>query len=383
MNLDDVHHHLTQRCILVAMIVLLLFTGSAQAQQGAITLDMGIIDGVTLTPDNIATFTVQSSLPAATDADITGTVRYRQSGKWLRYTCRTRLQPGLNRIESGNLRLLYESSDASMKELFLSYKVLPQGTFQYCVAIEPVSARGERIAGSGDEQCLISKSEDLFLINLVDPENNAKLYERNPVFSWVVNYPFASQLTYRIRIAEVKPGQNNVAAISRNNPVYAESNLPQTTTTYPVYGKPLELFQPYAWTVDAYFKGLLLGGAEPWRFTIVEDSELVSVPTEQAYYEFEKHEGDVRIYAPGTLKLKYFSERQNDTLTVALFNDKGLEIAWPEKRLALALGDNRLVLPLMELVDLQHKKNYVARITTEIGKRYEVRFRYINPLFIK
>jgi hypothetical protein len=250
------------------------------------------------------------------------------------------------------------------------------------VNISPVGSSGEIVAGEEITDCLYQRSEDLFLINLVDPENNAKLYEHYPVFSWIVNYPFASQLTYRIRVAEIKDGQNVVNAVTRNNPVYTESNLPQTTTTYPVYSTPLKTFQDYGWTVDAYYRGILLGGAESWKFTIVEDSELKSITPEQAYYEFEKHKGDVRINAIGVIKLKYNTERQRDTLSVALFDENGKEVNWPEKQYSLSLGDNRIILPLKEKADLRHRTNYTLRVVTKHGKQYEVRFRYINPTFL-
>lgn len=365
----------------VLLVLLLHAGGAAQAQTGSATVDMSMLDGLAITPDNMLGFTIQSSLPAGTGAEIKGLIRYRQTGKWLRYSCQTRLQPGLNRIDAGSVRLSYTRSDAALQELFVNYKMLPQGTYQYCVEIVPLSAAGERVAGGGDEQCVINKSEDLFLINLVDPENNAKIHERNPVLSWIVNYPFASQLTYRIRVAEVKQGQTNVTAITRNNPVYAESNLPQTTTTYPVYAKQLELFQPYAWTVDAYFKGLLLGGAEPWRFTIVEDSEMVAVPVDIAYYQIDGQNSKSSLIAVGELKLKSTIHINSDTLQVLVSDVNGRKVKQLVESFPLVFGENLIRLECR--FALRHKQHYQVQLVGQAGNKVILPFVYYNPDFVE
>lgn len=374
------------RTIVFGALLLMLLNagGAAIAQTGSVTVDMSPLDGLAITPDNMLGFTIQSSLPAATNAEIKALIRYRQTGKWLRYSLQTRLQPGLNRIDGGSVRPIYTQSDAALKELFVTYKVLPQGTYQYCIEIDPLSAAGERVAGSGDEQCVINKSEDLFLINLVDPENYAKIHERNPVLSWIVNYPFASQLTYRIRVAEVKQGQNNVTAITRNNPIYAESNLPQTTTTYPVYAKPLELFQPYAWTVDAYFKGLLLGGAEPWRFTIVEDSEMTALPRFSPFVDIRMEQDAAFYYAVGSVKLKYVQQDlPKDSLSLMLMTEEGKILDRPRAVLVAGLGDNRFEVDLKGQVGMKHLKRYRLVVTNALKERFELRFKYVNPDFLQ
>ncbi len=364
------------------LLLLLSVAGGRLHAQVAMMLNLSPLDGITLTPDNVFGFAVQSNMPAATEAVVKGSLRYREGGHYFSYTFRTTLRPGMNRFDGASIRPEWTFSGSAFRELFQDYRVLPQGTYEYCVSISPLGSNGEVKAGEEISECLYNKADDLFLINLVDPDNNAKLHEHYPVFSWIANYPFASQLTYRIRVAEIKEGQNAVNAVVRNNPVYTESNLPQTTTTYPVYGTPLKTFQSYGWTVDAYYKGILLGGAEPWKFTIVEDSELVGVPREQAYYEFEKHHGDTRLYAVGELKFKYITELQHDTLHFELFSAEGKQIANWKKTEVLRLGDNRIILPLGDK-ECKHKMQYTIKITAENGKSYSIPFTYINPLYLQ
>jgi hypothetical protein len=217
----------------------------------------------------------------------------------------------------------------------------------------------------------------------VTPENDAKIYEYNPMLAWVVNYPFASELTYKLRVAELKEGQNPQNAITRNNPMYKDDHVMTTGTVYPVTAKPLQKWQPYVWTVDAYYKGILLGGAEVWKFTIVDDSELVAASRNQSYYEFEKHIGDTRLYAVGEVKLKYISDLNSDTLSVTILKSDGEPANSRTFTFPMRLGDNRIILEIYDKVNLKHKEKYSLKIIRGDKKEFIVPFTYINPLFIK
>jgi hypothetical protein len=364
---------------LCLLLFVLFRAGSAMAQSTLINLSA--LDGVGLTPENIFSYAIQSTAPSGVEALVKGTVRYRQSGLSFSYSFRTTLRPGMNRIEGSAVHPDWSFSSGALRDLFLDYRVMPEGTYEYCVTVTPVGSNGELIAGGEASECLYNRSEDLFLINLLEPDNDAKIYEHYPVFSWVVNYPFAAQLTYRIRVAEMKEGQNTVSAVSRNNPVYTESSLPQTTTTYPVYGTPLKTAQPYAWTVDAYYKGILLGGAEPWKFTIIEDSEMVEVPRDPSYYDVMKLQDRSAIYAVGTLKLKYTSAIKLDSLrfSLATANGKSVKLQLPAR--VMHYADNLLELDLRD--KLQHKGKYIITLTNNDGAAYPIPFIYYNPLFVK
>ena len=369
--------------LLLVLFCLLSLPYAGSAQGKDIVINLAPIDGLQLSPDNLFSFGIQSGMPGSVNAAVKGTLRYRQSGLSFSYTFNTVLRPGMNMPDGNAIHPVWTFSSGAFRELFQDYKCLPEGTYEYCVSVAPLNAAGEHGTGGESSECLYGKSEDIFLINLVSPENNAKLYEHYPVFSWVVNYPFASQLTYRIRVAEIKEGQNTVGALTRNNPVYQESNLPQTTTTYPVYGTPLKTFQPYGWTVDAYYKGILLGGAEPWKFTIVEDSEMASVPRETSFLDMKREAGGNLVYAVGVLKLKYVLEDYKSDLLTLQLTDGTQEIKLPADTLSAVRGDNRYSLDLSENPRLVHKKQYSLYVASANGEHYKVVFTYINPDFLK
>jgi hypothetical protein len=368
--------------ITALMLVLLLVTVKGFSQ-GDIFVNMAMVDGVDLTPDNLLSFQVQSGLTKSSHSLIKGNIKFRNSDLRIAYRFEYDLKPGLNIIPANAIRPQFEYSSQALRELFEQYKKLPEGIYEYCVSVKPDYNLNESTPGPVYNECVYHKSQDVFLINLIDPDNDAKIYEYNPMLSWTVNYPFASELKYRVRVAEIREGQNTTGAINRNNPIYDEKNLMQMSIVYPVYGKPLQKNQPYAWTVDAYYKGILLGGAEPWKFTIIEDSLLVPVSSNQSYFDFAGHRGETSIYAVDTIKLKYRTYEASDTLKLTIKDLKGKVIQFKTSDYKLMSGMNFIALDLPGKTNLQHSKDYILFIRTSAGQKFEVPFKYLNPLYIK
>jgi hypothetical protein len=367
----------------ILVCAMLLQASVSSHGQTEIFVNMAMVDGVDLTPDNLLSFQIQSSLQQTSHSLIKGNIKFRNSELRIAYKFEYDLRPGLNIIDANMVHPQYEYSSQALRELFTQYKKLPEGLYEYCVSVKPNYNINEPVPGNTYDECVYHKSQDIFLITLVDPDNDAKIYEYNPMLSWSVNYPFASELKYRLRVAEIKEGQNTVAAINRNNPVYDEKNLMQLSQIYPVYAKPLQKNQPYAWTVDAYYKGLLIGGAEPWKFTIIEDSLLVAVSSNQAFYEFTGHHGETSIYAIDTIKLKYRTYETSDSLALGIKDIEGKEIKFKTTTYKLEPGTNYIALDLPGNVVLSHFKDYVLYIQTAKGKTFQVPFKYVNPLFLK
>ena len=364
---------LQQLCLLLSC---LLLTVTAQAQVNAITINLGGVDGLELTPDNIFNYQIQSTAARSTQVTVQGQVRFKAHPELaFSYTFPCTIRPGINQLSAATIHPQWTFTSGAMRDLFLNYKKLPEGTYQYCVSLTIPGGGGETNT-TDYQECLYGKEDDLFLINLVTPEDNAKITEYNPMLGWVVNYPFASELSYKLRLVEIKDGQNTVNAVTRNNPIYTESNLQQTSQVYPVYAKQLQPWQPYGWTVDAYFKGILLGGAQPWKFTIVVDSILNALPRTRSYYEFAAHYGENGIYAIGTIKLKYVNNVDSNALS---FHITGSSVNL--KPVSLLPGDNRIDIDIQNS-GLKNLGNYQLEITEKPGKKYIVPFIYFNPDFL-
>jgi hypothetical protein len=369
--------------ILFVLLGLYLLSIPSKAQQ-TYSVDLSLIDGIELNPDNIFNYRIDNRSNQSQQVEITGRLYYRRSALNFTYKYSTLLQPGINTISKNTIPSpSWTFSETALRELFLNYNKLPQGTYEYCVTVNPRKPGSEQPDPNEPSACTYQTVEDLFLINLITPENDAKIYEYNPMLAWVVNYPFASELSYKLRVAELKQGQNPQNAITRNNPMYKDDHVMTTGAIYPVAAKPLQKWQPYVWTVDAYYKGILLGGAEVWKFTIVDDSELVAVPRDQSYLNIKLEAARSELYAIGALKLKYILEDLNqDVLQLNLFDNSGKKIKLPEKELQAVYGDNRYILDFKEKIFLKHFQKYRLEIVSITGEKFVILFKYINPELI-
>lgn len=350
-----------------------------------VVINMGVLESLEVTPDNIFNYQLVNNESQTQKVTVTGTLVYKQSGLRLSYKYNTTLQPGANHISSDMvLDPHWQFSNSALKDLFLLYKKLPQGTYEYCVSVALDNHNSEQQFEDPIDACVYYTVNDIFLINLVTPEDDAMIYEYNPLLSWVVNYPFASELSYRIRLVQQQKGQSNEQAVTRNNPIYTEKNLLGTGLVYPVTAKPLEPHMPYVWTVDAYYKGLLLGGTEAWKFTIVEDSILKPVPVETSYLDVRREWGAVPLTVVGELKLKYvLNEKRRDVLQLKLYQGKGKEVDLKSNHWDVTYGDNRTILDFKNDSGLKHGKTYDLTVTNTAGLRYVVSFTYMNPDFIE
>lgn len=366
------------------MIMLMTVTQKTVAQE--IIVNTAMLEGLDITPDNMWGFQVQSMASENIRCRIDGSIVFRNSGHSIKFNFLHTIRPGLNLFDPAMINPAWTFSSSALRELFMDYKVLPQGTYQYCISITPNATTAESVDGGKVDDCIYKQSKDIFSITLLEPENDARLYEYNPMLTWVATYPFVSELTYRIRVTEIKDGQNTENAVVRNNPVYSENNLVPTGILYPVYAKPLQTWQPYAWTVDAYYKGILLGGAQPWKFTIVEDSILQALPDESSYIDINIDEGANTYYAVGQVKLKYSENDflQNELKVKFIRNGKEIknaEMLWPVQR-----GVNFNTYDLSDF-NLKHNAEFEVSIEYKNVKstqnKQEIKFKYVNPDFVK
>lgn len=351
--------------------------------QENIIINASMIDGIELSKQNVLSYQILSTLNYSISADVHGSIIYRNSDMRINYTYSIKLNPGVNDVSANTMNVNWTYSSVGLRELFQDYNKLPAGTYQYCIKVSPKNVTGELEKGNESEECTYNKMDELFLINLIDPENDAKLYETNPSLSWIANYSFSADLTYKIKIAEIKKGQNTLTAISRNNPIYTESGLRQNTLIYPNSARELVVNQPYAWTVDAYYKGILLGGAEPWKFTLIEDTLKETIPKVLDYVDIRREKGEVTLWAIGVFKLKYdLDEKRFDNLTFEVKDMKGKVLKGQENVKKVVYGDNRIDLDLSSVSGMKHRKKYFLSVTNTQGQTYTLPFNYINPELI-
>lgn len=377
---------LRPRFLLQLLLIVSIAIPSGKVIAQNIIVNTAMLEGLDITPDNMWGFQVQSLDAENISCTVDGSIIFRSSGHSIKFSFPYTVKPGLNTFDPAMINPKWTYSSSALQELFTYHKILPQGTYRYCITIAPKPISGEQRGAGQADDCIYKQSKDLFSITLLEPENDAKIYEYNPMLTWIATYPFVNELTYKIRVAEIRNGQSTENAITRNNPVYSENNLIPNSIIYPVYAKPLRVWQPYAWTVDAYFKGILLGGAQPWKFTIVEDSVMKALPKESSYIDINIDKGNNVYYAVGKIKLRY---AENDLLKNELsvkIMKKGSEVKikdglWPVQR-----GVN---FKEYDLTDYRfgHNEAFEVIIERRNSKSNQItqtiKYKYVNPDFVK
>ncbi len=367
---------------IVSFLLFVIFGLCNQAfAQDKFILNLASLGGQKLTQSTLHRFTILNTTNKTELITVKGTIKMRSSRAHLSYQYQASLKPGTNQMHVLARGIQYTFSSPSLEKLFRQHGQLPNGEYEYCVDLFEPGGEGLNALGS---DCLYDEYQEMFLINLMEPEDKAKIDELYPMFSWVVNSPLISALTYRIRVAEVKQGQRPSNAIMRNRPVYEQGGLRFLTQTYPVTAKSLKYFQPYAWTVDAFYKDILLGSAETWEFIIINDSLMKGVPRRPSYVEVNRETGQYEVYAIGLLKLKYFENiLRSQSLKFELYTKSGKRLKLKPSTWAVTKGENRMDLSFKAAgVMLKHYKQYVLKIKAE-NKEYNILFKYINPDFIK
>lgn len=368
----------------ILAVLLMIFTcctKTATAQETfLLQLDGTIVPGQPRV--DLLNYTVISQAAAPVRVRLKGALRFYNAADYIRYEKEVVLQSGLNLIREVAAPVALQFSGNALRELYTTHGKLPLGRMEYCVTIEEYRRNGEQMGWQpARQECTFINNDDLFMIELLLPEDGAKLKEFHPQLGWMVNSPLAGELTYRLMLAPKQQHQSKQDAIKRNRLQYDEKNIAGMFQVYPVYAKPLVYDQPYVWNVEAYYKGYLMGTAVPWEFVILPDTLRDSVAYSSAYLDIMKDVGTYNVIAPGVLKLRYeLKMSAADSLTFSLLDkdQQPMKFKVPVDG-SMKYGDNRMVIDFYNHQPLKHKKKYTLLVSGRHFKDRRIEFTYYNP----
>ncbi len=363
------------RYLVFVMFLLVSITTKGQYQ-----INLSALESLPLTPQNILSYSIVSGAGNNRTVLLKGVVKYKNTGAQISYTANYTLQPGMNVLNTQLLHPIWQYSSSSLKELFTQFNTIPSGVYEYCVSVCDANGSSGENGQPCTEECIYNKTDDLFNIQLIDPEDKAKINTFYPQLTWIANSSLSSQLNYRLRVAALKKGQNGLNAILRNTSMYDQKQLYANTLMYPATARPLQTKQSYVWMVDAYYKDLLLGSSEVWQFEIEEDTVYAGTPVSRSHIDIRREEGKTIQYAQGELKIKYILDKtRKDILSIDVATSEGKVLK--QIKLEAKYGDNRYVLDLKQELSLKHKEKYQLNIVNERGEHFTVPFVYLNPDF--
>ncbi len=123
---------------------------------------------------------------------------------------------------------------------------LPQGMYSFKLILRPFGvddSNGFEVKPMGPPR-------------LISPPDGAHLGGSYPDFVWSAPVNRRGGITYRLRIAEVKPGQTKEEALAANPHWYERAGINPTRLRYPVSARKLDADKEYAWQVVAMEGGV-------------------------------------------------------------------------------------------------------------------------------
>lgn len=356
------------------LLLIICLIASISMYANGVTIMMSRLHAVDITNKNIFDFDIMSNYSTGKRLKLQGKLHFRNSRHVISYVGEITLQPGINSMRDKAIALQYTSNE--LKQLF-SMGSLPSGSYEYCISITDPQQQNESGASMHFQECTFGNNDHVFLIELAYPEDDAKIKEFYPQLTWIVNAPIVSQLQYRVKLTEIRPKQNKITAIQRNNLLLDFKYHPVNSLNYPASGRQLQVNQPYVWTVDAYFKDILIGTAVPWKFTIIEDSAKKVIPLSRSYYDFATIRQQAALQITDTIKLKYDYAGMNTSIPyVVIKQEGGKDAILYEGKMELTPGWNYKNIAVKKSKH-KHEKTYFIKFSIE-GKTYEIPFKYID-----
>lgn len=208
------------------------------------------------------------------------------------------IPPGTKRIsyddvKSGNVSF----RSGKWREAFTRTGNAPSGDYKICIQVKNES--GEVIGSD----CINQRVEISSPPALMSPADDGSISAKQQIlFTWLPPMPTPSgQVTYKIKIVEIRGDQSPISAINRNKPFFEKDSLRTAMFQYPVSARTFEGGKEYAWQISANQNGVLLSSSEVWKFSCeTEGGNLKSLTTSTGGTDTSTTGGNLKSLTTGT-----------------------------------------------------------------------------------
>ena len=244
----------------------------------------------------------------------------------------------------------------------------PPGEYTYCFQFTGPNSHDV------DESCFDANIEPLVPIDLIYPDDKAKICQKRPPLSWKPPVPFPAGMRFRLELTQKKRG-SSVESLLMNAPLVFMDNIPSTSVNYPSYAPDLMEDSTYCWQVVAYQEGVILSKSEIWEFT-VQCQDPATPMSNDSYRELKSLVNGNYYYAMGYLKFSYQNNYNYKKLQYEIYEtEKGSTQIKNLPDVALVAGLNKVDIDLSDL-DLEEGKHYMLKVYPFNEPPVVVRFEY-------
>jgi len=258
------------------LVAIITWIGLALAQaDGEVIVDLHVPPPDHLTDLSLWSLDLMNSSGETLDVYLQGEITEASMGR-VGYgeTQPYRLMPyGNYRLTPKDIRLSSSSLNPQI-EKGLRLGVIPEGSYEFCVRVYDLNGA---LQGEDCEQIEVAPVQS---IQLISPADGDTVLAVTPlVFSWLSPYASSREVTHKLRIVEINPGQTKEQAM-QTNPTFFESEDVISPFQYPLSAPAMEDGHSYAWQIQAFGPSLvgrrtLLQESDIWEFTVVRDTAFV------------------------------------------------------------------------------------------------------------
>ncbi len=253
----------------------------------------------------------------------------------------------------------------------------PSGSYVSCIDAYSYS-NNTKLDGS----CVENNVEIIHPPHLVYPSDQQVLDNAYPVLEWTPASPLrpGEQINYQIKVVELIDSQPPSDGIARNEAFY-QSNVGNTLfLSYSYNNLPFDQNKIYAWQVTASIEDYVIGSSEVWSFVfkpkpidsatigLTDNYLLLNGKTDGGYY-----------MANGCVKFRINDQYNTGVKFIKLLTSSNVDITPQTIPLKRPFNDDRYVVDLRNINDIQDKNYYLMQVNTRAGQAYTIRFKYSEP----
>lgn len=256
---------------------------------------------------------------------------------------------------------------------------LPVGIFSICYTLywqnndglEPVS-----------EQCELLEIEPLSPPLLIIPENEQKLTEQYPFFTWTIpmTSTLLSGLRYDWKLVEVLPFQSPGDALQQNTPIWMQRSLTNNSYQYPYGQTPLDSSKLYAWQVTALSNITPVATSEVWTFRIGAPLLTSEFRKRGAYAKLNSTTNGSALLIAGEIQFIYNNQTNQNQISAMIYDYKNSR-KYPLFRNPIVLpvshGENYVRIPSTMTKSLKNGHPYLLEVIGD-GRRYYLKLQFTS-----
>jgi hypothetical protein len=132
-----------------------------------------------------------------------------------------------------------------------------------------------------------------------------------------------SNLSYKLIVAEVNPGQTPSEALSRNAPLLVQVGIRDVAMTYPSTYSALQPGKTYAWQVVAQNDNTYASATDAWSFSLKKDT-ITMVLDWASYPHLQRGATSSNFEVRQKMKFSYDNEAGDSALAANIFSYSNL-----------------------------------------------------------